>query len=107
MEMVILTCDDLIFRFFVLMLEYIVTEGAGKRKIAVDAIELNPAAALDDPLGLRLVIGLVVQRQDLQLSVHAGNGARVACVGAIKLVVLYQNHYGSRAGHLVTTCLVA
>jgi len=101
MDAVILTCDDLIFRLFVRPLEDKVAECPGKCQIAVDPIELHPAAAIDDPLGLRLVVGLVVERQDLQLSVHAGNGSRIPCIRAVQLAVFHQDYNGRGAGHLV------
>lgn len=96
------TCDYLVFRLFVRTLEDKVAECTWEGKIAINTIEFHPTASFNNALWFILIIGLMIHRQYLQLSIDAGNGTRISCIGTVQDIILDQHYDCSRASHLLT-----
>lgn len=97
-----LTCYNLLFRRDCLVaLEEEVAECTRQRQVAVDAVELHPAASVVDAIHLLGIVRLVVAAERHKLTVSASDGARVTGVGTVKLVVFDENSDSRRAGHLL------
>lgn len=102
-----LTCYDLLLgRDCLVALKEEVAEGARKRQISVDPIELHPTASPVNAIHFIRIVRLVIVAERHQCAVSTGDGARVTGIGTIQLVVLYQNGDRRRSGHLLFDRLI-
>lgn len=102
-----LTCYDLLLGGDCLVaLEEEVAEGARKRQISIDPIELHPTSSIVNAIHLFRIVWLVIVAERHQCAVSTGDGARITGIGTVQLIILYQNGYSRRAGHLLFDRLI-